>query len=254
MHSRLAMAAPGSARIGLSSTLRRACSRGFLRMRPAKSKFQVVTAAVVMLLFGLSIGCTGFFVNPTLTTITITPVTPSVPIAQTVQMTATGTFNDGSVKNITGSVSWSLTPSGFATITQAGSLKGVASGTTTLNAAQANITGSTNVTVLLANVISIQVTPSTQSVTAGSTIPYTATATLADGSKQDISSTATWTVVAAGTNQQPSCISVAQGTPFNVTDNGGCTPLPLTLNITASYAGNSGTTITSNTATLLVTS
>lgn len=223
-------------------------------MRPAKSKFQVATAVAVTLLFGLLVGCTGFFVNPTLTTITITPVTPSVPIGQSVQMTATGTFNDGSVKNITGSVSWSFGTAGIASITQAGSLKGVTSGTTTLNAAQANITGSTNVTVLLANVISIQVTPSTQSVTSGATIPYTATATLADGSTKDISATATWSVVAAGTNQQPSCISVAQGAPFNVTDNGGCTPLPLTLNITASYAGNGGTTVTSNTATLLVTS
>jgi hypothetical protein len=60
-------------------------------------------------------------------------------------------------------------------------------------------------------------------------------------------------VVARGTNQQPSCISVSQGMPFIVTDNGGCT-LPLTLNITASYTGNSGTTITSNTATLVVSS
>lgn len=223
-------------------------------MRPAKSKFQVATAVAVTLLFGLSVGCTGFFVNPTLTTITITPVTPSVPIGQSVQMTATGTFNDGTVKNITGSVAWSFSTAGVASINQSGSLKGLTSGTSTLNAAQANITGSTNVTVLLANVISIQVTPSSTSVTSGSSIPYTATATLADGSKQDISATATWAVVASGSNQQPSCISVSQGAPFNVTDNGGCTPLPLTLNITASYTGNGGTTITSNTAILLVTS
>jgi hypothetical protein len=100
-------------------------------MKPAKSKFQIVTAVAVVFLFVLSVGCNGFFVDPTLTTITITPITPSVPVAQTVQMTATGTYDDGSVKNITGSVSWSLSPAGFATITQSGSLKGVAQGSTT---------------------------------------------------------------------------------------------------------------------------
>ena len=222
-------------------------------MMVAKSKFQIVTALGVLLLFGLSAGCNGFFVDPTLTTITVTPVTPSVPINQTVQMTATGTYDDGSVKNITGSVSWSLSPASFATITSGGLLKGMAQGSTTLNASSANITGSTTVTVLLANVVSIQIAPSSTTINSGQTVPYTATATLADGTTQDISSTATWKVVAQGTNQQPTCISIAQGSPFNVTDNGGCT-LPLVLNITASYTGNSGTAITSNTAILVVSS
>jgi Bacterial Ig-like domain (group 2) len=223
-------------------------------MRPARTRLQVIEAALVLSLFVLSVGCNGFFVDPTLTTITVTPVTPSVAEKGTQQMTATGTYDDGSVKNITGSVSWSLEPAGIATITNGGLLTGVAQGTTTLNAASANITGSTQVTVLLANVISIQVAPSNTSIASGATVPYTATATLADGTKQDISSTATWTVVQQGTTTQPTCISIAAGQPFNVTDNGGCT-LPLTLNIQATYGNsNSGTSISSNIAVLVVTS
>jgi hypothetical protein len=151
-------------------------------------------------------------------------------------------------------VSWSFEPAGIATISQGGLLTGVTQGQTTLNAASANITGSTQVTVLLANVISIKVSPSNTSIASGGSVPYTAIATLADGTTQDISSTATWTVYQQGTTTQPSCIAVATGAPFTVTDSGGCT-LPLTLSIQASYGNsNSGTNILSNVATLVVTS
>jgi hypothetical protein len=223
-------------------------------MRPARSKLQVIEAIVVLLVFVLSVGCNGFFVDPTLTTITVTPITPSVAISGTQQMTATGTYDDGSVKNITSSVSWSLDPSGVANITTGGLLSGVAQGTTTLNAASANITGSTQVTVLLANVVSIAVTPTSTSINSGKTVNYKAIATLANGTTQDITTTATWTVVQQGTTTQPTCISfTASASPMVVSDNGGCT-LPLTLSIQATYLNSSGGTVTSNTATLLVSS
>jgi hypothetical protein len=215
---------------------------------------QVIEAVVVLSLFVLSVGCNGFFVDPTLTTITVTPITPSVAIKGTQQMTATGTYDDGSVKNITGSVSWSLDPGGIANINAAGILTGLAQGQTTLNAASANITGSTQVTVLLANVVSIQLTPTNTSIASGKSVNYTALATLADGTTQDISSTASWTVVQQGTSNQPSCIGLSVGQPTVVSDNGGCS-LPLTLSVQATYTSTTGgTTISSNVATLIVTS
>jgi len=224
-------------------------------MRPARSRLQVIEAIVVLSLFALSVGCNGFFVDPTLTTITVTPITPSVGIKGTQQMTATGTYDDGSVKNITGSVSWSLDPGGIATITSGGLLTGVAQGTTTLNAANANITGSTQVTVLLANVVSIKVAPTSTSIGSGKTVSYTAMATLADGTTADITTTVNWTVVQQGTTNQPSCISfTASSSPMVVSDLGGCS-LPLILSIQATYTNtSSGSTVSSNTATLLVTS
>ena len=52
-------------------------------------------------LLALAAGCRGFFVNPTLQSITVAPSTGSVAPAGTIQMTATGTFDDGSTSNVT---------------------------------------------------------------------------------------------------------------------------------------------------------
>ncbi len=56
-----------------------------------KLLFCLITS-LFCLTFG--VGCRGFFVNPTLTTITVGPATPSVQQGSTLQMTATGTFDD----------------------------------------------------------------------------------------------------------------------------------------------------------------
>jgi hypothetical protein len=60
--------------------------------------------------------CKGFFFDPTLSSITVTPVTPSVATGSTKQMTETGTDNDGSTKNITSSVTWSSSDDAEATV------------------------------------------------------------------------------------------------------------------------------------------
>jgi hypothetical protein len=45
--------------------------------------------------------CRGFFVNPTLKIITVTPVTPTIAVGSTKQMTAAGTYDD--TRQLTGS-------------------------------------------------------------------------------------------------------------------------------------------------------
>ena len=86
------------------------------------------------------------FTVPTLTSISVTPATVSLPIAATQQFTATGTYSDGTQGNITASATWSSTATNVATISTAGTATGVGEGTTTIQATVGTINGSTSLT------------------------------------------------------------------------------------------------------------
>src|SRR5262245_26096333 len=75
-------------------------------MRSSRRK---LLSASVFLVLAIAVGCTGFFVNPTLSTLAIGPQTPTLTAnpVQTLQMSATGTFSDGSTQDLTGKVLWS---------------------------------------------------------------------------------------------------------------------------------------------------
>jgi uncharacterized protein YjdB len=139
-----------------------------------------------------SIGCSGFFVDPTLTTITVTPATPSVIAGDTLQLTATGSYDDGSTKNISGSVTWTTSDNGVATVSSAGLLTGVAEGTATLTATSAAISGTTTATVQISGLQSITLSPTGPSIKQGATQQFTATGHLQDGSTKVLTSV-TWT-------------------------------------------------------------
>ena len=66
-------------------------------------------------MLALAASCRGFFVNPTLQSITVTPSTGKVAPAGTIQMTATGTFDDGSTSNVTSNSSWQSSDTTVAT-------------------------------------------------------------------------------------------------------------------------------------------
>lgn len=120
--------------------------------------------AVVALAFGVS--CQGFFVSPTLTSITINPAAPSVQVSLTTTLTAFGVNTDQQGMNLTSGVSWSSSDQTIATVTGEGSaqLTGVAPGTVTITASSQSVTNSVSATVFI-TVSSMTITPSSQSVT-----------------------------------------------------------------------------------------
>ena len=64
-----------------------------------KRHFVATLLTIVVASGGLVLpACKGFIVNPTLSSIALTPETPSVTVGSTEQMTATGTYSDGSTK------------------------------------------------------------------------------------------------------------------------------------------------------------
>jgi hypothetical protein len=65
-------------------------------MSSTKQELRLAGAFAVLAIFAFSLGCRGFFVNPTLTTVTVGPTGFNLPVGSTQQMTATGTYNDGS--------------------------------------------------------------------------------------------------------------------------------------------------------------
>src|SRR5215475_15639296 len=167
-------------------------SRAFTGMVIQRTKLQViVSTAILLLLATAAMSCNGFFVDPVLQTITVTPAAPGILVNGTQQMTATGTYDDGSQKNLTGTSSWTSSDLTVATVTPSGGLvTGVSDGTATIQATNGIVSGSTTVTVSLSGVTSITATPSSQSAVVGT--PFCLTAT-AQPSGTDVSTTATWT-------------------------------------------------------------
>jgi len=155
-------------------------------------------AVLVVLAFGAS--CKGFFVKPTLTTIAVSPPTPTITNGttnNTQQFTVVATFDDGSHGSTP--VSWSSGTQTVATISASGLATAVGLGTSTITAASnilPNISGTATLTVTLGCISSIDVTPhGIVNVTVGNTQQFTATATPCAGSgtgTQDITNVATW--------------------------------------------------------------
>ena len=143
-----------------------------------------------LLLTGFS-SCGGFFVDPVLNSVTVSPSSPSVSIGKTVQLTAVGHYDDGTTSTLH-SVSWSSSDADVASVSSSGLVTGVSAGTATITAGRADKSGTTTVMVTLQNVESITVGPTTSSIRAGDIQPFTATAVLNDGTSIDATNAVTW--------------------------------------------------------------
>lgn len=166
-------------------------------------KLPLTLAFAVLVAGALGAGCRGFFVKPTLTAITVTPLTPTIQTGttnNTVQMTATGTYNDGSSNSTP--VSWSITtvsPSGttVAGISTSGLVTSQNQGTATITAVSTqtpSIQGTQTLTVTVGCIQSIAIEPTSATLTPNNpSFPFKAMATVCnDSNPVDISSTANW--------------------------------------------------------------
>lgn len=156
-------------------------------------KFRLLSGLTLVLALMPGIACTGFFVNPILSSVAIGPPTPTIQQGNTLQMTASGTNNDGSVtKPLTSTAYWSSSDPTVASVSSQGLVTGVAPGSATISASVGTVSGSTTVTISLANIVSIAVAPLSHSTPVGTTVQYSATATTSSGSMVDITNSATW--------------------------------------------------------------
>jgi uncharacterized protein YjdB len=217
-------------------------------MARTRQRLQIFAAITVLLLLALGVGCTGFFQNPQIVTLTIGPQSATIAEGTTIQMTAVATYDDGSTKTLTKDVFWSSDDTSVAPITQSGSVTGEAPGTATITASSGAITGTTTLTVTLNNVTSILIQPQgTQTVALGGSTTYTCLANVSGG-QTDVTSIVTWSVTDS-TGATASNISITNQTiPATLTVLSSATPGTYTVN--ASLISNNQTL--TNAVTLIV--
>lgn len=219
----------------------------------AKRKLKIGAASAVLLLFAFVVGCNGFFVNPTLTSIAVGP-TATIQQNGTVQESAVGTYNDGSTQSLN-NVQWSSSDTAVASVSTSGLVTGISPGTSTITGASGTVSGTATITVALSNVTGITISPTTANATVdGGTQNFTATATISDGSPVDITATATWSIsaVSGGTGTPTTAdFAVVQGQDPEVVTVESTATVGEKATVTASYTSGSST-FTAN-ATLTVT-
>ncbi|MDR3581206.1 MAG: Ig-like domain-containing protein [Oryzomonas sp.] len=193
--------------------------------------------------------------SATATTVTITPANPSIALGLNQQFTATGTFSDGTVQDITFDATWASGNTTVAKVSNAAddNTGGVATspqesvtGTTTITATfgavngVGGINGSTVLTVTAPVLQSIAVATSNNisSVPSLSTVSFTATGTYSNNTTLDITSQVNW--VSSNANVAPAPLfsgtlastqTVTQGTT-TITATLGTISGTTTLNVT----------------------
>ncbi len=155
-------------------------------------RWQTVSTVLTALLISGITGCEGFFVDPLLTGVAVGPAA-TIQTGITIQMTALGTYNDGSQKKLTSNVHWNSATPTVATIDGSGVVTGVGPGQSVISAAAETVTGSATVTVIVANLTAIQVTSQDgfNSITYGGTEQFVATGT-ANGQQVNLTDSVTW--------------------------------------------------------------
>jgi hypothetical protein len=221
-------------------------------MSSKKQKVRLAGACAALATLALAVSCTGFFVSPTLTGVSVGPSNVVLTLnvaAPRFTMTATGTYSDGSQKTLTSGVVWSSDTPTVATVGQSsGLVTGIAPGTANISASSGGCSacsGSTAVKVVLGSVTSITVLPNTQSVTIGGS-PATFTATANGG--VDITSTSTWTLKGPGGVDQTANFTLTYVAGSGEAILPSSTAVPQNYTVVVSYPG---ATVTGN-ATLTV--
>jgi hypothetical protein len=122
-------------------------------MSSTKHKLRLAGAFAALATLALAVSCTGFFVPEQLSSITISPSAPTVPLGGTAQIAAFGTNTDGSpAGNITTKVTWTSSGDGIA-VNGSGVLSGSALSSTaaTITAEDQGITATASATVCVEN-------------------------------------------------------------------------------------------------------
>ncbi len=88
-----------------------------------------------------------------------TPLPTTLKVGQMVQITATGTFSDGSTQNLTGQVQWSSSNPQIVTVDAAGNVTGKSPGTATITATLNGVMQTITVTIGAPTPIGITVQP-----------------------------------------------------------------------------------------------
>jgi trimeric autotransporter adhesin len=131
--------------------------------------------------------------SPHLTSIQVTPAAPSIAAGLTQQFKATGMYSNSTTQDLTSTATWSSSNTSVATVASGGlATTKTAGGPVTISATQSGVSGSAMLQVTAPALVSIAVTPGTDTIPVGTFLQFAATGTYTDGSTQNLTSTATW--------------------------------------------------------------
>lgn len=132
----------------------------------------------------------------TLSSITVTPETQMLVRGETLRFTASGTYSDGTTKDLTFDASWSSSDPLVASVSVTGEVAALSAGTTTLRASKDDKAGTATLTVLSVPLVSVAIEPDNATLIVGETVSFTATGTLEDNTTIDLTATGQWTSTA----------------------------------------------------------
>jgi len=207
-------------------------------------KLRILATVGALSMLAVAAGCKGFFVNPTLTSLAVSPTSASIVESQTQQLTATGTYDDGSTKDLTGTAGWTTSDSTVATVSKGGLVTATASitsppGSATITATSGTLTATSAITVNTGPLTAIVISTTTPNPAAGTTVVFKALGTYSGSStQQDITSLVTWS---SSNTAVISTISGGSGAVLSTATSAS------TTDVTATLDG-----ITSNTLTVTV--
>jgi len=145
--------------------------------------------------------------DATLTQLTISPETPTLPLGATLDLSAQGLYSDSSNQDLTQQASWASTDTGILSVDDSGRVQPLSIGSTTVTASFAGITTSQTITVSDALLTSIEVSSTSSTLPLGTQQTLRALGHYDDGSLQDITEQVTW----QGTPTDRLAISNASG-------------------------------------------
>ena len=179
----------------------------------------------------------------TLQSIAITPGSATIAQATTQAFTATGSYSDGSTKDLTATAQWSCLLPNLATVSSSsptqGLATGISAGTVVISASLGNVSNSAQLTVTGATVSSLAITPASATIGFENQQQYKAIATFSDTSTQDVTNLASWTIAPSGpfiSAYSGLAIGSSVGTSFDVNASFGgqstsTLTIPPTLNV-----------------------
>jgi len=151
--------------------------------------------ALIVALSGLTLlsacGNSNFFPSQTaIVALSVSPPNNVVAAGSTVNFSATGTLGNNTTEDVSGSVTWSSSNTGVATINSSGVATGVANGVSTITATANGL--KVQATLLVADINGIQISPTSwTAISSGATQQFTASGTGTDTST--ITNYVTWT-------------------------------------------------------------
>jgi uncharacterized protein YjdB len=180
--------------------------------------------------------------NPKLASIKVSAANANPTVGDTVQLTATGKFNDGSTQDLTSAVTWTTSPAGLASVGAGGVLTAQVSGAVSVTASMGAVSGSASVTIA-PKLVSIAITPASKTIAASTKQQFVATGTYSDNSTQPITGSVSWsssnTGVATTSDTVPTkglALGVSAGTTNITATSGTITSPAAVLTVTSANA------------------